>query len=207
MGRLSNITKDILPAKVTKLVLSRGSLARKTDPRITEGMSLQLREIALEFLSGDRRIDSYFKITNNHQTYYAKDDSNKILLEKSFVDNTSQCDYVVCVRGSGNYSGRFYMALNAGRIPVVIDTDIVIPFEEHLNIVKVPMDSVDNIGDFILEHFSNTTEEEFKEMRLQNRRVYNQLLAPEKFLVNFLNNAVVESSETEPKVLKQYIFT
>lgn len=207
IGKLSNIIKKISPASVTRLILSRGILAQKTDPRVVEGMSLQLREMALEFVSRDRRIDSDFNITNNNQTYYAKDDSNKILLEKSFIDNTSKCDYVVCVRGSGNYSGRFYMALNAGRIPVVVDTDLVIPFEEHLNIVKVPVKSVKNIGDFIWEHFSNTTNEEFKKMKLQNRRVYNQLLAPEKFFVDFLNNTVVKKYQAESKVPKQYIFT
>lgn len=206
IGKLSNIIKKISPVGLTKLVLSRGSLARKTDPRVVEGMSLQLREMTLELLSCDRRIDSHFNITNNNQTYYAKDDSNKILLEKSFIDNTGKCDYVVCVRGSGNYSGRFYMALNAARIPVVIDTDIVIPFEEHLNIVKVPVSSIENVGDFILDHFSNTTDEELKEMKLQNRQIYHQLLAPEKFLANFLNKAVEKSSNIEQKDTKQYVF-
>jgi sporulation protein YlmC with PRC-barrel domain len=189
-GKLSNIVNFFSPIKITKSVLSQGNLARKVDIRIREGMSHQLREMAIKLLSLDRRIDSYFDITNHYQSYYFKSDSNRIVLENLFVENMNKCDYVLCLRGTGNYSGRFYMALNAGRIPVVVDTDIVIPFEDHLHIVKIPVDSIKKIGDFILEHFEKTTEQELREMKIKNRAVYNQLLVPEKFLPNFLNGVV-----------------
>jgi hypothetical protein len=57
-------------------------------------------------------------------------------------------------------------------------------------IVKIPVDSIKKIGDFILEHFEKTTEQELREMKIKNRAVYNQLLVPEKFLPNFLNGVV-----------------
>ena len=189
-GKLANISKLIIPTAIADLILSHGKLARKTDVRLIEGMSLQLRERAMRTLARDRRIDSFFEVTNNHQSYYINDDSNRIALENLFIANTDKCDYVLCVRGSGNYSGRFYMALNAGRIPVVIDTDVVIPFEEQFQIVKVPLSSLENIGDFILEHFETATEQELKEMKQANRAAYHQLLSPEKFLPQFLADCI-----------------
>lgn len=188
IGKLANLTKRFIPATFTRTVLSQGKLARRTDPRLTEGMSLQLREQAMKILAGDRRIVNLFDVTNSHQSYYVDDEANKIALENLFITNTSRSDYVLCVRGSGNYSGRFYMALNAGRIPVVVDTDGVIPYEEELEIIKVPINSLAKIGDLILEHFERTSEQELKDMKLRNRIAYHQFLSPERFLPRFVEN-------------------
>jgi hypothetical protein len=186
MGKLANLSKYILPDAVTRLVLSQGRLSRRVDPRITEGMSLQLRETAMNLIAADQRLEVSFDVTNNHQSYYVQTESKKLALENLFITSTDKCDYVLCVRGSGNFSGRFYMALNAGRIPVVIDTDGVIPDEEQLHMIKVPVNSLNNIGELIAEHFDTTTEQELKEMKRENRLAYHQLLAPEKFLPKYI---------------------
>ncbi|WP_019509284.1 hypothetical protein [Pleurocapsa sp. PCC 7319] len=186
IGKLSSLGKIFLPNKISKLVLSQGKIARQIDIRLREGMSLQLRDTAIALLSSDSRIDSHFNISDPHKSYYFEDDSNRIFLENLFVDNMNKCDYTLCIRGTGNYSGRLYMTLNAGRIPVIIDTDVVIPYEEKLHILKVPVNSLEKIGDLILEHFEQTTEQELLEMKMGNRAAYNQFLAPEKFLPNFL---------------------
>lgn len=188
MGKLANLSKHILPHAATKLVLSQGKLSRWADPRITEGMSLQLRETAMNFLAKDKRLEIAFEVTNNHQSYYVKNESNKITLENLFINNTAKCDYVLCVRGSGNFSGRFYMALNAGRIPVVIDTDVVIPEEKHLHMIKIPINSIQNVGELILEHFETTTEQELRDMKFSNRLAYHQFLSPEKFLPKYIES-------------------
>lgn len=185
-GKLANLSKSIVPDAVTRLVLSQGKLSRRVDPRIIEGMSLQLRETAMKILAIDSRLEVCFDVTNNRQSYYVHNESNKIALENLFITNADKSDYVLCVRGGGNFSGRFYMALNAGRIPVVIDTDGVIPDEEQLHLIKVPINSLNNLPEVIAEHFATTTEQEFKAMKRENRLAYHQLLSPEKFLPNYI---------------------
>ena len=179
IGKLSTISKTLLPKTISKSVLSIGKYTAKIDIRLAEGMSLKLRQMALDILKSDRRIDTYFDITNPRQSYYLEDDLNKLYLENLFVNNISKCDYALCVRGTGNYSGRFYMALNAGRIPVLVDTDVVLPYENKLHIIKVPVQAIERIGEFILEHFQQTTVSELREMKSHNRWVYHQFLAPE----------------------------
>jgi len=191
MGNLSNVTKSYTPNAIALFFLSQGKRASKIDIRLREGMSLKLRETAIKLLTLDNRINSNFSLTNNHKSYYCQDEDNRITLENLFIENTNKSDYVLCVRGTGNYSGRFYMALNAGRIPIVLDTDIVIPFEDQLHLIKVPMNSLNNISDIILEHFENTTEQEFREIKTQNRAAYHQFLAPENFFPNFINSIVL----------------
>ena len=190
IGKLSNMTKFFTPNLAVKSLLSKGKIASKLDIRMREGMSLKLRETAIKLIASDKRLNSSFELTNHYQSYYCDDADNRIALENLFIENTKQSDYVLCVRGTGNYSGRFYMALNAGRIPVVLDTDIVIPFEKKLNLVKVPVGSLNRIGDIILEHFENTTESDFKHLKAQNRQAYDRFLAPEKFFPYFIDTVI-----------------
>lgn len=188
IGKLSQIAKRILPKTIAKSVLAEGKRSRNLDIRLREGMSLKLRTTAIALLAKDWRIESYFDISSPRKSYYHKNVSNKIELENLFVNNISHCDYTLCVRGTGNYSGRFYMALNAGRIPVVVDTDVVIPFEEKLHLVKVPAKSIEKIGDYVLEHFETTSESEFKAMKQANRDIFHQFIAPERFFPNLLRD-------------------
>ncbi len=50
-----------------------------------------------------------------------------------FYQNMRDNQYILANRGAGNYSMRFYQVLAAGRIPVVVDTDMVLPFADQIN--------------------------------------------------------------------------
>lgn len=184
-GKYFKIGKT-LPTSLAQAILSKGSLARKFDNRLKKGMSHKLREKAIEFLSVEQQIDARFDITNTLQDYYNPYNQNRALLEQKFVENLASCDYALCVRANGNYSGRFYMALKAGRIPLVIDTDQVFPFESQIHLLKIPVNSLRNISNLVLKHFETTTEQEFIDMKRQNRAAYNKLMAPDQYIPNFI---------------------
>ncbi|MEY3869251.1 MAG: hypothetical protein RLZZ338_3142 [Cyanobacteriota bacterium] len=186
-GKLFNLAKK-LPIGVAKAALSQGSIAQKIDIRLKKGMSHKVREIAMKSILADPRIDCYFDITNNLNDYYNPANPNRNVLEDLFVENMNKSDYALCVRANGNYSGRFYMALNAGRIPLVIDTDVFIPFENKIHLLKVPVNSLDKIGDLIMEHFEKYTDREWQEMKKENRAIYNQFLAPDRFIPSFVES-------------------
>ncbi|CBN56088.1 MULTISPECIES: hypothetical protein [Kamptonema] len=183
-----------LPFPLSKALLSQGNLAQKIDMRLKKGMSHQLRKVAMDLLAEDRRIDSHFDITNTLQDYYNPANINRVLLEDRFIDNMRKSDYSLCVRANGNYSGRFYMALNAGCIPLVIDTDVEIPFEEKIHLLKVPLKSLYKIGDLVVEHFEKITNKEFQEMKLENRAIYNELMAPDRFIPNFIESILQKAN-------------
>ena len=50
-------------------------------------------------------------------------------MHAEFVASLEASDYVLAVRGEGNYSYRLYEALAAGRIPAYLDTGAVLPLE------------------------------------------------------------------------------
>ena len=84
--------------------------------------------------------------------------------------------YIVCPRGTENYSFRIYEALSSGRIPVIIDTDIVLPEQidwESLAIV-VPYDSLGRTYDIILNDYKLRSTEEFLE---RQRKAFSTMLS------------------------------
>lgn len=42
-------------------------------------------------------------------------------------------EFIFCPRGTGNFSNRFYETLCYGRVPVILNTDMELPFENKIN--------------------------------------------------------------------------
>jgi len=179
-----------LPLTVSKKLLSKGKYARPIDIRLQKGMSHSLRSRCLEVLAKDTRVSDLFDITNQLQDYYNPANSNRKLLEQKFINNMGGCLYNLCVRANGNYTSRFYMALIAGRIPLVVDTDGVFPWEDQLHMVKVPVEQIDRISDFVVEHFERFSDRTLKDMQEENREVYQKYMTPQKFIPNFIQAAI-----------------
>jgi hypothetical protein len=51
-------------------------------------------------------------------------------LKADFWENMQQNQFALAPRGAGNFSMRFYQALSVGRIPVLINTDMALPFSD-----------------------------------------------------------------------------
>jgi hypothetical protein len=65
--------------------------------------------------------------------FWAPEVGSKIKARKQYYENLLKNRYALCVRGSGNFSFRFYEALCFGRIPILIDTDISLPFSHIID--------------------------------------------------------------------------
>lgn len=54
-------------------------------------------------------------------------------MKEEYNQNLENNIFIACPRGAGNYSIRFYETLRAGRIPVLLDTDMVFPLEQKID--------------------------------------------------------------------------
>lgn len=80
-----------------------------------------------------------------------------------YINHLERNTYIVCPRGTENYSYRIYETLSRGRIPVIIDTDVVLPAEidwDYLS-VRVPYESLDRIFDIVLRDYNSWSGSEF----------------------------------------------
>ncbi len=103
-----------------------------------------------------------------------------------YVEHLHASDYVLCVRGAGNFSHRLYETLAVGRIPVILDTNLVLPLADevdwHTLGVWVPLGEIDSIGDRIRAfHAGVRGDEAFAAAQQRCWQTYREVLAPFPF--------------------------
>lgn len=106
-----------------------------------------------------------------------------------YLNNLMRSDYIICARGTGNYSLRLYEALCCGRIPIFIDTDCVLPYDFHVDWKKyciwVNESELSSIAEKVIDFHHKLSAQEFLELQYECRKLWKQWLSPEGFLENF----------------------
>ena len=62
---------------------------------------------------------------------------DKNIARKEYIENIDNNIFTFCYRGAGNFSYRFYEVMMMGRIPILITTDSVFPFEDNYNLNEI----------------------------------------------------------------------
>lgn len=117
----------------------------------------------------------------------SKKESHPMTME--FYDNLKDSAYIVCVRGRGNFSVRFYEALAMGRIPVLLDTDSSLPLIDSIfwknHIVFVNSENKHRIVEEVCEFHQAMNEEEFIQLQQINRNLWKEKLTLGGFFKTF----------------------
>ncbi|MEP5253963.1 MAG: exostosin family protein [Winogradskyella arenosi] len=106
-----------------------------------------------------------------------------------YYNNIKQSDYVLCVRGAGNFSVRLYETLMIGRIPVFLNTDCLLPLEAHINwknhVVWVEWEDRYHLSEYVYKFHNGLTNDEFKALQESNRRLWVEQLSVGGLLEQF----------------------
>lgn len=147
------------------------------------------RTRALRAVAQDRRLVQNFV---TRATFWAGAIGDSQALKKArseYVRNMLDSDYVLCVRGIGNFSYRLYETLSMGRIPIFVDTDCVLPLDFEIDwrdhCVWVEADEIDHIGDRVLEFHEALGNSEFEDRQRTCRRIWETHISPEGFFASF----------------------
>jgi hypothetical protein len=102
-----------------------------------------------------------------------------------FVSNMRDSDYILCSRGGGNFSYRLYETMSASRIPVFVDTDSVLPFEQQIDwrslCVWIDASDVESVGDAVAEEHRRLGPDGFRARCADCRRTWETYLSAEGF--------------------------
>lgn len=108
---------------------------------------------------------------------------------REYLETTANADFVLAPKGDGNYSNRFLKTLAFGRIPVLVDTDVVLPMGSDVDyskiIVRIPMKQVADTARYVREFYDTLTPEEWKNRQLLARETFEQYLKQDVFFRNF----------------------
>lgn len=145
--------------------------------RLLPGTTIRFK--ALELLEKDERIVANFNRRSEFRAG-AKTPEEQRQKTTEFYTNMLESDYVLCVRGGGNFSKRLYETLAMGRIPVLINTDCVLPFDNIIDwkkyVVWVEQSDIKHITDKLVAFHESLSNDEFKALQCSCRELWEKHL-------------------------------
>lgn len=143
------------------------------------------RERAVPIFKNSRRVTSNFIIrpsySGNVKTAAGDPKKNR----QEFVDNILGSDYTLIIRGDANEATRFYETLSLGRIPVLIDTAVVLPLEHLINYrqcaVIIDHRDLKHAPDILADFHAKLSPEAFIAMQEKARYIFEHCLRFDAF--------------------------
>jgi hypothetical protein len=141
----------------------------------------------------DERVNSNFIIRKKYRAGVNSNeqkDKHKTTLE--FFDNILHSDYVLCVRGAGNFSVRLYETLAMGRIPVFVNTDCMLPLSNEVewkdHVVWVEYNERNRIIEKVEDYHNKLSETELNNQFEKNRKLWETKLQLKPYFEELLNS-------------------
>ena len=120
-------------------------------------------------------------IFRKHYRGGALTEEQRIATTLEYYNNILESDYVLCIRGAGNFSVRLYETLMLGKIPIFVNTDCLLPFEDKINwknhVVWVEWEDRKNIVQRVADFHANLSTDEFVHLQINNRKLWKETLS------------------------------
>ncbi|GAK96478.1 hypothetical protein JCM19294_1991 [Nonlabens tegetincola] len=146
------------------------------------------RFLKLKALERDQQIATRFIYRDRYRAG-ATSEQERQQTTQEFFDNLNNSPYAFCMRGAGNFSVRFYEALALGRIPVLIETNNVLPLENEINwsnhVCVIKKD--ESIINKLVQFHDSCSEERFIELQQNNRKLFENYLVRHNFFYHVKN--------------------
>lgn len=177
-NRLGTIVQSLAMDTMTAFTGSQRYQPRK------KGLSLRIKAIAL--LRKSSLIRTNFLIRGSYSGHRDTIRIDPVQGRREYIDNIRSSDLVLAIRGDGNYSLRFYEALSMGCVPLLLDTDCVLPLEDIIDyssfIVRVSMKDFLGIDRVAADFWKGLTDEKFADMQKKARETFVRYLSVKAFL-------------------------
>lgn len=110
-------------------------------------------------------------------------------VRQHYVQNVVESDYILCCRGLGNFSVRFYEILSSGRIPIFVNTNCALPYDFMLDykryMIWVEEKDIPYIDQKVAEFHARLSPQAFVDLQHECRKLWEQYLSPSGFFANF----------------------
>lgn len=150
------------------------------------------RKKAMHAVEGSPRVKTSFLVRDFYSASKKTMKGDPVELRREYIANILQSDFVLMPRGDANMATRFYETLALGRIPVVIDTEWVLPLQNVVDyrkfVVFVPYTDVRNTDIYIRKFWDGLTNETFHAAQKQARETFMKYLRFDSFLKYMFEN-------------------
>ena len=144
----------------------------------------------LQLLEHSQDLHTQF-IYRNHYRGGALTEEEQHATTLDYYDNLLQSDYVLCLRGAGNFSIRFYETLMMGKIPIFVNTDCLLPLANDIDwkehVVWVEWHERYQIASKVVDFHKTISQEAFMELQIRNRKLWKEQLTVGTYLQKLAN--------------------
>jgi hypothetical protein len=154
----------------------------------------RLLDSLTRYLKAQREMRGCFRVVDAFH-HHIRDPGLKEARRKEYLETLGQSITVLCPRGTGMNSIRFFEVMSMGKVPVLISDGCVLPLENEIDwddlIVRIPEDRIDAAGDILAEWLKGHDQESLIRIFSQNRLTWKTRFAPgceEGFMANRLAN-------------------
>ncbi len=177
----ARIAKPIMDKTVVKGITPAYGLISTLVFPTPPSIGTVLRKRAIEIIEKDENIESNFKIFDRYFPHYSEE--FKKSNSANYINSLRDTHYVLTIRGCGNFSIRLFETLAAARIPIMVDTNQYLPFEDEIPWkeigVWVPFDKFDSMAEYIHNFHDAINESSFDRLSIQNEQIYDKYLSRE----------------------------
>ncbi|MAN26657.1 MULTISPECIES: exostosin domain-containing protein [Mesonia] len=150
--------------------------------------STRLRANLLSKLSKSNLITDQFILRQKYRAG-VKTKAEKEKTTHEFYQNINDSQYVLCVRGAGNFSVRFYETLMMGRIPVYIHTDGYLPLANKIDwkkhVVWVDGKNLNQVDKILGNFHRKIDEDQLLDLCKKNRELWEKHLTLDGFFKSY----------------------
>lgn len=147
---------------------------------------LWLRRQALKSLSQSKSIRTNFLLRSSHSAHAKTIRMDPLQARREYIENMLASDFVLSIRGDGNYSLRFYEALSLGRVPILLNTDVCLPLagivEYSSFILQIHIADMYRIDEIVADFWEHQTDQSWFVMQLRARDAFEKYLSAPRFL-------------------------
>jgi len=148
----------------------------------------KLRSHVLDILEKDNNIETNFIRKKQFWGGWINKGRDPTLgrkLRNEYINNLKSTEYCVCMRGGGNFSYRLYETMMSGRIPILINTDCILPYDFFINWNEffpiIDANNINNVSKIVLNYHNKINH---KERQQWLREVWEKYISPYGFFNN-----------------------
>ncbi len=138
------------------------------------------RRKVIKNLSNSKKINTNFIIRKSYSGNEKTIELDPRIARQEYIDNILGCDFTLCIKGDGNFSTRFFETLSLGRIPLLVDTECVLPLEEVIDysqiILRVNWKDLSKLDSIVADFYAKVTPDQFSEMQKKARETFEKYL-------------------------------
>jgi hypothetical protein len=114
--------------------------------------------------------------------------------KKDFEDSINKNLFTLCYRGLGNFSVEFYETLMRGRIPILIYSSSIFPYEDEIDYSEIgifieeeDLEKID-LEKLFQDYYNSKSADELLKIQKNNRKIYEKYFHPNIYFSQIFNN-------------------